>query len=447
MNEPLGFSVRIFVPSGDPEGPRVIEKSNWTGQGLIFPRSLFAKVRHREELTRTGVYILWGLGRSEQLPHAYVGEGDVLLPRLDSHAKNKDFWTHGVAFTSKDQSLNKAHVQHLEAQLVQLASEAKRCELDNANIPQMPSLSAADKADAELYLADMLLCLPVIGVSFFEKSRGLAEKTQYLFLNAKKIKARGFEEAGGFVVRAGSQAVKNEVASIPTSVSDLRKELLNQGIFEDVGTAYRLVQDYIFSSPSAAADALLGSSSNGRTEWKDAKGRSLKEIQGAEVKLSEIQRAEVKLSEIQHIFWKGFEEYVTEHGQQVKLTSTLEERGPGNYMTAGQVGLPNFRLAARAKKSELRAEVEIIHGKLSERLADSLMSQKAEIEQQIGEKLYKKMKGKYGYMIYSRRDVDLYDPETRTEQYTWLLNQLEKFHLAFDPRVKELESIINGPSG
>lgn len=448
MNESLGFSVRIFVPSGDPEGPRVIEKSNWTGQGLIFPRSLFAKVRDREELTRTGVYILWGPGRSEQLPHAYVGEGDVLLPRLDSHAKNKDFWTHGVAFTSKDQSLNKAHVQHLEAQLVQLASEAKRCELDNANIPQMPSLSAADKADAELYLADMLLCLPVIGVSFFEKSRGLAEKTQYLFLNAKKIKARGFEEAGGFVVRAGSQAVKNEVASIPTSVSDLRKELLNQGIFEDVGTAYRLVQDYIFSSPSAAADALLGSSSNGRTEWKDAKGRSLKEIQGAEVKLSEIQRVEVKLSEIQQIFWEGFEEHVTQHGQQVKLTSILEERGARNYMTAGQVGLPNFRLAARANKSELRAEVEINHGKLSERLADSLMSQKAEIEQQIGEKLHSKMKGNSNsYMIYSRRDVDLYDPETRTAQYTWLLNQLEKFHLAFSPRVKELESIVSGPSG
>ena len=301
-----------------------------------------------------------------------MGEGDVLLPRLDSHAKNKDFWTHGVAFTSKDQSLNKAHVQHLEARLVQLAAEAKRCELDNANIPQMPSLSAADKTDAELYLADMLLCLPVIGVSFFEKLRGLAEKTQDLF------------------------------------------------------------------SPSAAADALLGSSSNGRTEWKDSEGRSLKEIQGEEVKLSEIQQ----------IFWKGFEEYVTQHGQQVKFTSTLEERGPGNYMTAGQVGLPKFGLVARANKSELRAEVTINHGDLSRQLADSLMSQKAEIEQQIGEKLHSKMKrNSNGYMIYSRRDVDLYDPETRTEQYTWLLNQLEKFHLAFSPRVKELESIISGPSG
>ena len=118
----LGFSVKIFVPAGDPEGIRVIEKSNWTGKGIVFPRSLFIEeVRSREELKRPGVYVLWDAGGSEQLPSAYVGEGNVLLPRLDSHMKSKDFWTHGVAFISKDQSLNKAHVQYLEARLVQLA--------------------------------------------------------------------------------------------------------------------------------------------------------------------------------------------------------------------------------------------------------------------------------------------------------------------------------------
>ena len=283
MSEPLGFSVRIFVPSGEPEGPRVIEKSNWTGQGLVFPRPLFPKIRSREELNRTGVYVLWGPGRSEQLPRAYVGEGDVLLPRLDSHAKKKDFWTHGIVFTSKDQSLNKAHVQHLEARLVGLAAEAKRCELDNANNPQMPSLSDADKADAELYLADMLLCLPVVGVSFFEKPREPAGKSQDLFLNAKGIQARGYEGTGDFVVRTDSEAVKNEVASISPSISDLRKALIKQGVLEDTGTAYRFVQDYIFNSPSNAASVLLGMRRNGRIEWKDAEGRSLKEIQDAAV--------------------------------------------------------------------------------------------------------------------------------------------------------------------
>ena len=275
--------MRIFIPSGEPEGLRVIEKSNWTGQGIVFPRSLFAEVRRRKELNRPGVYVLWGPGGSGQLPRAYMGEGDVLLPRLDSHAKSKDFWTHGVAFTSKDQSLNKAHVQHLEAQLVRLAAEAKRCELDNANVPQMSALSDADMADAELYLADMLLCLPIVGVSFFEKPRGTAGKSRELFLSSKGIQACGYEEPSGFVVRAGSQAVKNEVASIHTYLSDLRKALLNQGIFKDTGTTHRLVQDYIFTSPSTAAGVLLGRSSNGRTEWKDAERRSLKEIQDAEV--------------------------------------------------------------------------------------------------------------------------------------------------------------------
>ena len=287
MNEPLGFSVRIFVPSGNPEGTRVIEKSNWTGQGLVFPRTIFTKeVIEREELKRTGVYILWLPGQSGQLPQAYVGEGDV-LKRLRSHEKEKDFWTHGVAFTSKDQSLNKAHVQHLEARLVELAKEAMRCELKNDQKPNEPSLSAADKADAELYLADMLLCLPVIGVSFFEKPRGLAEKNQDLLLEVKNIKARGFEEAGGFVVRAKSQAVKEETSAIPTSASNDRKILLDKKILEDVGTAYQLVRDYTFSSPSAAASVLLGRNSNGLVEWKDAQGRSLKEIRGAEVELSQ----------------------------------------------------------------------------------------------------------------------------------------------------------------
>ena len=279
MSVALAFSVRIFIPTGEPEGLRVIEKSNWTGQGHFFPRSLYSKAREQGELNRTGVYVLWGPSESGRLQRAYVGEGDELRPRLDKHAKDKDFWTHGVAFTSKDQNLNKAHVQHLEARLVGLAAEAKRCELDNATVPKLPSLSDADAADAELYLADMLLCLPIVGVSFFEKPEDRREGSQELYLNSKGIRARGYEDAGGFVVRAGSQAVKDEVDSIHDYLSSLRRDLKSQDVLEDDGTVFRLAKPYVFSSPSTASGVLLGRSSNGRTEWKDAKGRSLKEIQ------------------------------------------------------------------------------------------------------------------------------------------------------------------------
>ncbi|MBX5463365.1 MAG: GIY-YIG nuclease family protein [Steroidobacteraceae bacterium] len=282
MSRLPGFSVRIFIPSGEPEALRIVEKSNWTGQGLVFPRAQFAEARQRSELKRTGVYILWGPGESGQLPRVYVGEGDLVLSRLDQHARQKDFWTHAAVFTSKDQNLNKAHVQYLEARLVALASEAKRAELDNGNVPQMPALSEADAADAESFLGDLLLCLPLMGVSLFEKARANVDGSRLLYLRAKGIEASGVDGSEGFVVRAGSQAVKDEVASIHPYMSELRKSLLAQGVLEAAGTCYRLTQDYTFNSPSTAAGVLLGRSFNGRIEWKDAKGRTLRELQEAE---------------------------------------------------------------------------------------------------------------------------------------------------------------------
>ncbi len=278
----MGFSVRIFIPSGEPEGLRIVEKSNWTGQGLVFPRSLFAETRQRLELKRTGVYILWGPGESTQLPRVYVGEGDGVLARLDQHAKNKDFWTHAAVFISKDQNLNKAHVQYLEASLIALANEAKRCELDNGNVPQLPALSEADAADAEGFLDDVLLCLPVVGINFFEKAKAPKAKGRDLMLKSKGIEARGTDSPEGFVVRAGSTAVKSAAPSIQAFLVELRQALEDKGVLTDVGNVFRLAQDYSFNSPSTAAGVLLGRSANGRTEWKDKKGHSLKEIQEQE---------------------------------------------------------------------------------------------------------------------------------------------------------------------
>lgn len=31
MNTRRGFSVNVFLPTGDPEGLKVVEKSNWSG--------------------------------------------------------------------------------------------------------------------------------------------------------------------------------------------------------------------------------------------------------------------------------------------------------------------------------------------------------------------------------------------------------------------------------
>ena len=46
------FSLRIFVADGDPDGLRVVERSNWIGKALMFPRALLPRVKGRDELQR-----------------------------------------------------------------------------------------------------------------------------------------------------------------------------------------------------------------------------------------------------------------------------------------------------------------------------------------------------------------------------------------------------------
>ena len=282
MSERQAYSIRIFLPGGDPDGIKTIEKSNWSGCGLVAPRSLFSEARQRKELARTGVYVLVGPAEVSGLPRIYVGEGDPIRPRLEQHASKKDFWTSLVAFTSKDENLNKAHVQYLEARLVEQATAAKRCEIDNNNVPQLPSLSEADAADAEGFLAEMMLCFPVLGLGFFTPASAEKVRRRDLFIKAKGVEARGFETPQGFLVRAGSRAVKTEVPSIHTYMADLRQALIANGVLKATGDAYVLSQDYVFTSPSTAAGVILGRSSNGRIEWKTKEGVPLKVFQEAE---------------------------------------------------------------------------------------------------------------------------------------------------------------------
>lgn len=277
-----GFSVRVFLPDGDPAGVKVIEKSNWTGAGLVIPRALFADAKKRPELDRAGVYLLIGESGAGALPMVYVGEGDPVRPRLEDHGRKKDFWTHAVVFTSKDQSLNKAHVQRLEARLVALGHEAKRCKLDNGNVPQPPSLTESDTADVDGFFDDVLLCLPTLGYTFFERAAARpTTAAAVLHLKGRGVEARGTDTSDGFVVLAGSGAARAEVESCDAYLREIWAGLVAEGVLIDAGAAYEFAQDYTFASPSMAAGVALGRTANGRTEWKTADGRTLKSIQEA----------------------------------------------------------------------------------------------------------------------------------------------------------------------
>jgi hypothetical protein len=155
------FTIRIFVPDGDPEGVRIIDRMNWTGLGIVFPRSKWLEVKQRAEFTRTGVYILVGYkSEGDDLPTIYIGQADGVRNRIESHAQNKDFWDWGIAFVSTSGGLNRAHVTWLEYALIRRATQTKHCNLENGNAPQEPALTEAEKADTQGFLKEILQILP-----------------------------------------------------------------------------------------------------------------------------------------------------------------------------------------------------------------------------------------------------------------------------------------------
>lgn len=281
------FSLRIFVADGDPDGLRLVERSNWIGKAVVFPRALLPTIKKRDEFQQTGVYLLLGPREDGEGEKLYVGEGDPVRPRLESHYAQKDFWNRAVFFVAGPGQLNKAHVQFLESRLIQLAKTAKRMVLDNQKDEAEPTLSEADRADMQVFLDNMLGMLPVLGIHAFEKaSAGAAvKKNALLTCKGKGVVASGYEATQGFVVQSGSQAVGEAVPSMEQHVKgmfDIRQELIANGVLQTEGSSYRFTQDYAFSSPSTAAAVVLGRSANGRIEWKDAKGRTLKELQERE---------------------------------------------------------------------------------------------------------------------------------------------------------------------
>ena len=296
------YSLKIFLPHGEPDGVRVLSKSGWSGVGMVVPRSrLTTTMRDRSaEFDATGIYILSGVDENGGLPLVYAGEGSPVADRLRTHhtgTHQKDFWDRCVFFTSTDGTLNKAHVQHVEARLVELADEAKRCVLQNANRPSLPRLHEAEIADAEAFLREVLQILPLIGIDAFEVARrrtpsapavastpgaATTDGVGTLRIRRKGVDAAGEYGSNSFLLLAGSTLVPHdaETATCPDLVKRLRRELIETGVVApDAAGALTMKADYEFNSPSLAAAVVLGAASNGRELWVDEAGRSINRLE------------------------------------------------------------------------------------------------------------------------------------------------------------------------
>ena len=162
------FSITLFATTGDPEGIRHVNKSNWSGCGVVFTKELSGSLKQEPGISKAGLYILVGNAAEETI---YIGEADPVGDRLKNHVANKDGWVWGVYFFDVNNTIGKTEVQFLEATLVALAKKYDRAILLNKNNPSEPMMAPGAKAAAQAFLADMLLILPMLGINAFTPSK------------------------------------------------------------------------------------------------------------------------------------------------------------------------------------------------------------------------------------------------------------------------------------
>ena len=274
-------TIKLFLPRGEAKSLRTAEIINWTGFAIAAPRTELDDLLQREELDKTGVYILTGTDPLSGLPRAYIGEAEVIRERLKQH-KTREFWISAIVFVSKDQNLTKAHVRYLENRLLAEAKQVSRFTLEQ-NEASGSKLPESDRADMEVFLSRVRQLLPVLGSDLLIPVAQPAAKLQaggILFCRRKGAEGRGHRTPDGFVVLKGSTAVLQERESSknwPATIA-IRKQLIADGTLIRKGDFYEFSHDVQFSSPSAAAAVIEGGSANGLIAWRTTDGRNLKTL-------------------------------------------------------------------------------------------------------------------------------------------------------------------------
>jgi hypothetical protein len=277
----FGKTIKIFLIDGDPNGRMSCELSNWSGKAYKIPRIKIKDCADRDDLTSTGVYLLFGKD-DQGKDQVYIGEAESILKRLNQQLTQKDFWNEAIVFISKDENLNKAHIKYLENRLHDIAKSANRYKVDNSIIPTQSSISESDRAEMEEFIEYIKMLVNTLGHKVFDEKREFKPKQKQEIFTIKA--ARGADGQGeptsdGFVVFKNSKAAATIVNSMTPNFATYRQKLIDEGALVDKGEYLEFYDDYIFSSPSTAAAIVMGRNANGLTEWKNMDGKTLKDFE------------------------------------------------------------------------------------------------------------------------------------------------------------------------
>lgn len=277
---PFSKTIQMFIFDSNSNGRIMCELSNWNGRVYKISRNELPEFSQRSDSENTGVYFLFGKNEKNN-DTIYIGEAEKMFTRLKQHIRDSEYWNDCIAVISKDNLLNKAHVKYLENKFYNLAQEAGRANITNSTIPTCSSISEYDEAMLQEFISNAKLLVNTLGYKVFDT---IEESTvrhnnspSYFFIKAARgADAKGLMVSDGFAVMKDSIIASSTVPSMSDFLVEFRNSLIEKGI---INNDMKFTRDHIFTSPSLAAAVVMGRNANGRTEWKNAEHKSIKDIE------------------------------------------------------------------------------------------------------------------------------------------------------------------------
>ena len=288
-------NINMFLMDGEVTGKIKCTLSNWMGVIYKIPRIQLGDLKSRDEMKQSGIYFLFGRDEDKQKDVTYIGQattrknGEGVLLRIQEHTRDThaDYFNDVIILTTQNNSFGPTEISYLENKFTQLAKEAGRYIVKNGNDPNPGNVTEEKESELDEIVENTLMIIGTLGYRVFvpmtkKVSQDLTDNhSTYLYLKRKTKKSNKVIEATcertteGFVVLEGSQVEIKDSPYLPASLKEMRQNLIASRVIQD-GV---LKEKQLFSSPSYAAAFLLGMQTNGRTDWKDQDGRTLKELE------------------------------------------------------------------------------------------------------------------------------------------------------------------------
>ena len=265
-----GKSINLYLMDGDPNGRAKCTLANWTGVAYKIPRIDIDKCKDREDLKQSGVYFLFGTSDTTGKNVVYIGQagarknGEGILNRLQEHRlnPNKDYWTEAVAFTTSNNTFGPTEISYLENRFCNMALQAQRYEVKNANEPTMGNITEEKECEMEEFIDNVKLIMGALGHKVFESldqpvpaeacpsseptEKGALLHLERMIKDVGTVIADGKQTSDGFVVYKGSHISPTADHTVSATI----KEKRNAARVDENGV---LLENVFFTSPSSAA--------------------------------------------------------------------------------------------------------------------------------------------------------------------------------------------------